>query len=131
MADQGGISVVVFHVVSNGDGTITHYSHGHEPAFVAALPHLYAVCILDRRTEPPRVTAVVFVKTSFEHTQSGFAEAVYGAIGRLPNADALLGDKPGLLPARIGMPGDDPLSEEEFLRIAVGQILKFDAAGSA
>ena len=70
-------------------------------------------------------------KTTFHHNDAGFEKAMFGLLGSKPQLQSLVSKKTSLLPAKLNVPPGPPLSEDEMLRLAFQQYMKFSASGTA
>ena len=131
MSDKGGLTAPLFHCVFNAEGSITHYLNEVDPDLRRRLPHTYAVCLADNSSVPRRVVAGFFAKTTYLHTEDGFAVAMKSVVQALERLQPFQSANISFLPARINVPDGGPLSEDEMLRVLFQQYTKFSAVGTA
>lgn len=132
MAKQGGVSIPVFECLFNGGSSITSFTRDFDRALYEQLPHLYVVCISKNKFNQRQLVGGFFIKTSYTHDDGGdFQEALEMALRTSQNLANFLGPEFSMFPARLGVRGSEPLSEEDMLSIFSTQYLKFSSAGSA
>jgi hypothetical protein len=129
-SQKGGVSVLLFHCLFNSNGSVTHFMHDLDVELYRSLPNLYAVCISDTSSKQ-KITAGFFIKTSYSHHDSDFLGALTNVISMESGMRNLIHERSSCFPARIGISGDAPPSEDEMLRLIVGQALKHGVGGSA
>lgn len=130
-AQKGGVSILLFHCLFNAGGSITHFTHNFDPELYRALPNLYVVCIAETSMKHKNLTGGFVIKTSYTHHDHDFLSALTNAVSIEPRLQALISSRSSFLPARIGIPGDAPITETEMLSAMMTQSLKHSAAGAA
>lgn len=85
-------------------------------------------CIADNNGAMKTIPAGFFIKTSYTHDDAGFLDALAGVAETVFSPNLLSGWKASFLPARIGLPDDAPMTEQEMLRVIVQQCFKHTGA---
>lgn len=124
MPNQGGESLMLFHCSFNGDGTVTHYVHDMLEDIYKRLPNMYAVIIADNSTEKRRLVGGFVIKTSKTDEDPDFIETLRTATCVSNDLMGLLNPKTSFLPARIGVQGESPITEDEMLTVINQQYFK-------
>lgn len=130
-SEQNGLSVLLFHCFFNGYESITHFMHDLDPELYECLPNLYAVCVAETFDNHKKVTAGFVVKTSYTHNDPDFVHALRNVVSTDPRLERLANPASSFLPARLGLAGETPPTEEEMLHILTTQGLKYGVAGRA
>jgi hypothetical protein len=131
MSESGTVTIPLFHCVFNAEGSITHWATTYQRALYDALPHLYLVCLADNSIKPRRIVGAFMIKTNCHHDNvSSFQDVINIAMDSMENLQQYRQSTISFLPARIGITGE-PLSEMEFLRLALKQFTKFSVGGTA
>lgn len=131
MSKKGGVTIPIFDCIYNGAESITSFERDFDEKLYEILPNLYTVCIADNSQGSRNIVGGFFVKTSYTHNNKEFEDSLHAAALSSPNLSQLLGPEVSFLPARLGVSGSAPLSEQEMLRVMITQFLKFSQEGSA
>ncbi|UXZ97206.1 hypothetical protein K3169_04685 [Pseudomonas phytophila] len=132
MSKKGGVSIPVFECLFNGSHSITSFTRSFDQALYEHLPHLYVVCLSKSKGKQRQLVGGFFIKTSYTHEDGAdFQNALEQAVHTSQNLAKFTGPKFSMLPARLGIQGSEPLSEDEMLKIFSTQYLKFSTVGSA
>jgi len=132
MTDKGGVNLLLFHCVFNEFESITHYLHKFDTKLYEALPNLYAVCISHNTNSVKKVIGGFFVKTSYSHSdEKAFLDLCRGIFHQIKEFQDFTSSDVRFLPAKIGVPDNRPLTENEMARLISRQAIKFSALGNA
>ena len=131
MTRKGGLAIPTLDFLVEDSELITIFDREFDESIYSKLENLYIVCIIDRSSGSKRVVGGFFTKTNYSHRDKEFTEVLMGLISLSPTLDGLAHKKASLHPARLGVLGDTPLSEDEMLRIIATQNLKLSESGTA
>ncbi len=131
MSKKGGLSIPVLHCIFNGYNSVTHYVHELDREMYEALPNLYAICIADNHQSYKKIVAGLFIKTSYTHEEAEFLDVLSAIVSTTPELKDLSWERISFFPARLGVKGAAPLSEEQMLAIISNQRLKHAVVGNA
>lgn len=134
MIQRGGFTFPILSCVFNADGSITHFMHEIDPSLYKMLPNLYAICVTKAEDGRRIVPCGFFVKTSYDHNhdEAEFSSALAGIAKQIPQIAALRTSGDRIVSGRIGnVQPEMVLTEEEMLRLMIGQYLKLSSAGQA
>jgi hypothetical protein len=129
MDDKGGVAVPLNWCVFNGFDSVRHDTFSTDPELLRLLPHVYAICIARRDSDPKVIVGGFFVRTSYTHDDVGFSEALGGAMAAVPAFQEFAPEAHSFLPARMRAPLD--ITEDEMLKVLFSQKLKFTTGGNA
>ncbi len=127
---KGGVTIPLFHCIFNGIGSVTHYIHDYDEMLYQTLPNIYAVCISDNR-KGKKIAAGFIIKTSYTHEDSEFQNALENYLLSTPRLKKFVKKYYSFMPARLGVDGDAPPSEDEMLSVMIKQFQKHHIAGNA
>ena len=130
MTKKGGATIPLFHCVFH-DGSLTHFLHDFDPSLYKQLANLYAVCVADNSIGFKRIIGGYFIKTSFDHKDPEFQSAAKTAAHSMNAIAPLLNSTTTILPSKLTIAGDAPLSEHEMLSIIFRQYIKHHEVGRA
>jgi hypothetical protein len=130
-ATEGGVTLLLFHCIFNGDGSITHFMHDIDLGSYQSLPNMYAVYIAERSSKQKKVTGGFFVRTSYTHDDTDFNRALSNSVAAIPRLDKIITKHSFFLPARVPSPDGPPVTENEMLRAMITQALKHSSMGAA
>lgn len=126
---MGIVTSPIFHCVFNIDGSIHHFMHEDMSVFLGERPNTYVICIAENK-HTKVIKGGIILKTTSNHTDSNFPSLVYSAC---ISCDALrnivCNEGISILPTKIAVNGEQPLSESECLDIMVTQYIKHSARG--
>ncbi len=131
MNKKGGVSIPIFECIFNQAGSFTSFERDFDENLYMVLPNLYAVCIKDKSHKPHIIIGGFFIKTSYTHKEKEFLDSLHAVVETSPNLGHFLGPNITFLPARLGIKGSAPLSENEMLKVMLTQFLKFSQNGTA
>jgi hypothetical protein len=126
---KGGVTVPLNWCVFSGFDSLLHDTISTEPELLGRLSNVYAVCIAQRDSTPRKIVGGFFVRTSYNHDDPEFPDALRSAMAAVPAFQKFAPEAHSFLPARVNAPLD--ITEEEMLRILLSQKLKFTTGGSA
>lgn len=129
-SDKGGLSLLLFHCVFT-EATVTHFMHEFDLDLYRQLPHLYVVCLAETSRNIKTVRAGFVIKTSYTHNDNDFLQTLTNVVSMEPRLECLITDRSSFLPARLSFLDDEPITEEEMLRITVQQSFKHGTGGNA
>jgi hypothetical protein len=129
--EEGGVTALLFHCIFNADGSATHFMHDADDGLSRSLPNVYAVCIARRESRHKRVMAGFVVKTTHTHDDPDFVDALNNAVRAESALANLVDERSSFFPARLGVSGAAPLTEDEMLRVLIAQSFKHGAVGTA
>jgi hypothetical protein len=130
-ATEGGVTLPVLDCIFHSHESIESFPRKFDDVRYRSLPYLYVVCLADTSTALRHIVAGVVVKTDLTHKDPEFADSVTAAIEASSNLKRFLGPQIQLLPARLSVEGNEPLSERELLQILATQYVKFAVGGNA
>jgi hypothetical protein len=119
------------HCVVNADGSITHFLHDHHRELYASLANWYVVCLVQGTKPARRVTGAFIVKSSYAHGDAEFDAVVAEIVDSTPELRAVSSGSVSVLKSRLGVPGEEPLSEREMLSVIQRQVLQHSSTGQA
>ncbi len=131
MSIKGGVSIPIFECIFSEAGSFTGFERDFDEKLYMVLPNLYAVCIKDKSYKPHRIIGGIFVKTSYTHKDKEFIDSLNAVVETSSNLGKYLGSNFTFLPARLGVEGSSPLSENKMQEIMQTQYLRFSQSGTA
>lgn len=129
MVEKGGVTVPLNWCIFNGFDTVVHDTLKTDEELLRKLPHVYAVCIAQRNSNPKEIVGGFFVLTTYTHEDAEFPEALAQAMFAVVAFRKFAPQDHSFLPARVSAPID--VSEEEMVKLLLRQKLKFTTSGRA
>jgi len=131
MKQKGGVTIPVFECIFHGSESIESFIREFDKALYEALPNLYVICVAQTHGRVKKIVAGFFIKTSYTHHDKEFLSVMTAALNSSEKLHRFVGEHTSFLPARLGISGTSPLSEQEMLKIMMTQYVKYAADGSA
>jgi len=131
MTKKGGVTIPVFDCIFHGVESIESFAREFDVGLYQTLPNLYGICLSDNSNGRRKIVAGFSVKTSYTHDDEEFLPAITAAVVSSEKLRPFLGPQTTFLPARLGVVGSAPLSEQEMLRLMATQFLKYAVGGNA
>lgn len=130
MANEGNVTVPLFHCVFNADGSISHWATSFDQQLYDALDHLYLVMLANDRSGRRAVPGAFMIRTSHHHDDPDFPESLVALRSWATPLQPHWSSDTKRLPGKVQLKGPPP-TEKEFLTLAIQQFTKFSSAGSA
>ena len=131
MSKKGGVTIPLFHCIFNGYESITSFMRTYDESMYRQLENVYAICISDNSGSRKKIVAGFIVKTSYTHKDPEFLDVITEVALTTKELSPYISQNTSFLPARIGVPGNSPLTESEMSHLMSRQSLKFSSAGNA
>lgn len=128
---KGGITIPLFHCFFIDDGSVKSFMHHFDIELYESLQNLYAICVASEVTHNRKIVAGLFIKTSLTHVDPEFGNVLAEIVVATPRLQDWGLDSISFFPARLGIKGSSPPSEDEMLRIIFQQYIKYSTSGNA
>lgn len=129
--EKGGVSIPVFDCVFNGGESITSFTREFDPNLYKILPNLYAVCVATSMHGQKKIAAGFFVKTSYHHDDPEFLNILSFSLETSPNLARFHAPGTSFFPSKLGISGEEPLTEMEMLHTMMTLYIKHSVGGHA
>lgn len=124
---KGGVSQALFYCIFNGFESITGYMVETEHDMQAHLENTIAVLVYDRAVGKSSFIAGILFKTSYNSSDQEFEKMLQAYVLQNDRINKSLSSpsNAGMIFAKVGVRGDEPLSENEMTHFLYSMMVKY------
>ncbi len=124
-------SVLLHCFVNDGYQSVTHFLHDFDEQMYKQLSHLYCVSISHNKGNEKSIVGLFFIKTDSHHDEHDFIDVLRGVLTICDKMEKFNTEEYSFLPTRLGVVGDEAISENEMLSFIGQQLVRHGVGGSS